>query len=112
MLKKKYIIFRFLIVIFVVIVKPLREQTRINRCHSLIHHDWLKRKTAKLSFLFSSLTMATSNENINGHLVILGATGATGLHLVQQALARGYKVTAPVRNPQKLVHVENKNLEV
>jgi uncharacterized protein YbjT (DUF2867 family) len=56
--------------------------------------------------------MATSNENINGHLVILGATGATGLHLVQQALARGYKVTAPVRNPQKLVHVENKNLEV
>jgi uncharacterized protein YbjT (DUF2867 family) len=56
--------------------------------------------------------MATSLDNIKGNIVIVGATGNTGLQLVEQALARHYKVTAPVRNPEKLAHIENKNLQV
>jgi putative NADH-flavin reductase len=35
-------------------------------------------------------------------LVIFGASGATGKHLVQQALEQGYEVTAFVRDPNKL----------
>lgn len=35
-------------------------------------------------------------------LVIFGATGSIGTHLVQQALQQGYTVTAFTRNPQKL----------
>jgi len=35
-------------------------------------------------------------------LTILGATGATGTHLVDQALAAGHEVTAVVRDPARL----------
>lgn len=35
-------------------------------------------------------------------LTIFGATGRTGQHLVEQALARGHEVTAFTRSPQKL----------
>lgn len=35
-------------------------------------------------------------------LVVLGATGGTGLALVQQAMERGHSVTALVRSPEKL----------
>jgi putative NADH-flavin reductase len=35
-------------------------------------------------------------------LLILGATGATGQHLVEQALAEGHEVTAIVRDPSKV----------
>jgi len=35
-------------------------------------------------------------------LLLLGASGRTGQHLVQQALSAGHQVTALVRNPQKL----------
>ncbi len=35
-------------------------------------------------------------------ILILGATGATGKHLVEQALAKGHEVTALVRDPSKL----------
>ncbi|CAF2545826.1 unnamed protein product [Rotaria sp. Silwood2] len=56
--------------------------------------------------------MATSMDDINKNIVILGATGNTGLQLVEQALARNYKVTAPVRSPEKLAHLVHKNLEV
>ncbi len=35
-------------------------------------------------------------------IVIFGATGRTGLHLVQQALDTGHKVTAFVRTPSKM----------
>lgn len=35
-------------------------------------------------------------------LLIFGATGGTGLKLVEQALEKGYMVTAFARNPQKL----------
>ncbi|CAF1427482.1 unnamed protein product [Rotaria sordida] len=56
--------------------------------------------------------MATVTEDIKDKIVILGATGPSGLQLVQQALAQGYQVTALVRNPKKLEHIENKNLQV
>ena len=36
-------------------------------------------------------------------LLILGATGGTGIELVKQALARGHEVTAFVRSPEKIV---------
>jgi putative NADH-flavin reductase len=35
-------------------------------------------------------------------IVVLGATGPTGRHVVRQALAQGHRVTAFVRNPDKL----------
>lgn len=56
--------------------------------------------------------MATTSENTKDHIVIVGATGPSGLQLVEQALARGFKVTAPVRNPEKLSHFQNENLQV
>jgi putative NADH-flavin reductase len=35
-------------------------------------------------------------------ILVLGATGATGRHLVEQALDQGHRVTAIARNPDKL----------
>ena len=45
--------------------------------------------------------MATT-ELLFPKLAVFGATGRTGLVLVQQALAKGHSVTAVVRNPEKL----------
>ena len=58
--------------------------------------------------------MATSLDNTNGKIAVLGATGNSGLQLVEQALARNYKVVALVRNPEKLTaaNLQDKNLEV
>jgi len=56
--------------------------------------------------------MASSTDETKGKLVILGATGNTGLQLVQQALDRNYKVTAIVRSPEKLAHIQHKHLQV
>ena len=44
-------------------------------------------------------------------LIIFGATGTIGQHLVEQALSNGYEVTAFARNPSKL-DVENSALEI
>ena len=44
-------------------------------------------------------------------IVVFGATGKTGRLLVEQALAKGHKVTAYVRNPQS-VKIENENLKI
>jgi len=44
-------------------------------------------------------------------IVIFGATGGTGKHLVRQALDRGYLVTAFVRDPVRL-EVEDDKLQV
>jgi putative NADH-flavin reductase len=38
----------------------------------------------------------------NLKLVVLGATGATGLEIVRQAIERGHSVTAFVRSPERL----------
>ena len=45
------------------------------------------------------------------NLVVLGATGATGRLVVDQALAAGHTVTALVRSPEK-VAIRNPNLRV
>lgn len=44
-------------------------------------------------------------------VIVLGATGQTGQHLVQQTLQHGHTVTAIVRNPAKLT-VHHDNLKV
>ena len=44
-------------------------------------------------------------------LIVFGATGGTGQHLVKQALAQGHAVTAFVRNPAKF-GVSHPNLRV
>ena len=44
-------------------------------------------------------------------LLIVGATGGTGRRLIEQALERGYEVTALVRNPSRL-QVEHQQLKV
>ena len=44
-------------------------------------------------------------------LLIIGATGPTGQHLVKEALQREHDVTALVRNPDKL-QVTNDKLKV
>lgn len=44
-------------------------------------------------------------------ILIIGATGGTGRHLVRQALEQGHQVTALVRKPKKL-KVEHPNLRV
>jgi putative NADH-flavin reductase len=41
------------------------------------------------------------------NLVVLGATGATGLEIVRQAIGRGHSVTAFVRSPERLAALEN-----
>ena len=45
------------------------------------------------------------------NLLVLGATGATGKHLVTHALAAGHRVRAVVRDPAK-VETKSPNLEV
>lgn len=44
-------------------------------------------------------------------IIVFGATGSTGMQLVQQALSAGYKVTAVVRTPDAFT-ISDKNLEV
>ncbi|MEO8855120.1 MAG: SDR family oxidoreductase [Ginsengibacter sp.] len=44
-------------------------------------------------------------------IIVFGATGGTGLQVVQQALSAGYKVTAVVRTPDAF-KISDKNLEV
>ncbi len=44
-------------------------------------------------------------------ILVFGATGGTGIQVVQQALDKGLEVTAFVRNPDKL-KIFNKNLKV
>src|SRR5439155_19337452 len=41
-------------------------------------------------------------------LVVLGATGSTGLEIVRQALERGHSVTAFVRSPKRLKPFEDR----
>ncbi len=58
-----------------------------------------------------SLGFARDFQPAPKRLLIVGATGGTGLQLVAQALERGYAVTALVRNPSKL-GIEHPNLRI
>lgn len=44
------------------------------------------------------------------NIIIFGATGTVGQHLVKQAIERNFKVTAFGRNAEALNHLKNKNL--
>src|SRR3981081_3703370 len=46
--------------------------------------------------------MANCEEKRTMKLVVLGATGGTGLEIVRQAVGRGHSVTAFVRSPERL----------
>jgi putative NADH-flavin reductase len=41
-------------------------------------------------------------------LLVLGATGGTGLEIVRQSVARGHSVTAFVRSPDRLMDFQNR----
>jgi putative NADH-flavin reductase len=58
---------------------------------------------SKIFLPFSKLT--------NMKLLIFGASGKTGHHLLSQALDQGYQVTAFARNPEK-VRMRHENLQV
>ncbi|MBA8879132.1 NAD(P)-dependent oxidoreductase [Phyllobacterium myrsinacearum] len=45
-------------------------------------------------------------------ILVLGATGPTGRHIVSQALSRGYDVTVLVRSPEKATDLEGAKLVV
>jgi len=45
-------------------------------------------------------------------ILVLGATGGTGRHIVKQALARGHQVTALVRSPDKAGDLDGARLVV
>ncbi|RYY29849.1 MAG: NAD(P)-dependent oxidoreductase, partial [Chitinophagaceae bacterium] len=45
-------------------------------------------------------------------LLIFGANGTIGTQLLLQALARGHKVRAFVRNPEKISGIQHLNLEL
>ncbi|CAH3035537.1 hypothetical protein pdam_00011006 [Pocillopora damicornis] len=55
--------------------------------------------------------MATAAELLFPKLVVFGATGPTGLAVVQQALEKGHAVTAVARNPESFP-IKQENLEV
>jgi len=44
-------------------------------------------------------------------IIVFGATGGVGRHVVKQALEKGFEVTAFVRNPSKL-EVEHDKLHI
>lgn len=46
-------------------------------------------------------TTYQTQQSKKSKILVLGATGGTGRHIVAQALARGYEVTALIRSPQK-----------
>jgi len=35
-------------------------------------------------------------------ILLLGATGRTGMHIIEEALKRGHKISAIARDPEKL----------
>eukprot|EP00435_Cladocopium_sp_Y103_P008492 s4353_g2.t1 len=62
----------------------------------MIHHG----KNFDISCCIGSVS--SSSEPAAMAVLVLGGTGKTGLHLVQQLLARGFQVKAIVRSPEKL----------
>ncbi|KAG5285674.1 hypothetical protein AALO_G00006110 [Alosa alosa] len=67
----------------------------------------MKSKTQYRPFLYENKRII----ELKMKLVVLGGTGQTGQHLVNQALQQGHTVTAVVRNPGKMT-VSHENLKV
>ena len=45
-------------------------------------------------------------------IIIFGATGTVGMEIVKHALEKNHKVTAFVRNPEKLANIKHANLSI
>lgn len=45
-------------------------------------------------------------------VVVFGATGSVGVEIVQQALNKGFEVTAFARNPDKMTNLRHANLKI
>ncbi|MDQ0133806.1 putative NADH-flavin reductase [Neorhizobium galegae] len=57
-------------------------------------------------------SVTESNAAAAPKILILGATGPTGRHIVSQALTRGYDVTVLVRSPEKATDLKGAKLVV
>lgn len=64
-----------------------------------------------LTVLLSFLATGTSNAAEVLDIVVYGATGKVGSHVVQEALDRGYRVTAVSRHPEE-IETQHVNLSV
>ena len=53
----------------------------------------------------------TTSDKVAKHLLIIGASGGTGIELVKQALEQGFIVTALVRKPEKL-NIQHPQLKI
>ena len=56
--------------------------------------------------------MTDDFDPVTSKMLVLGATGGTGRLVVQQALARGYEVTALVRSPEKAADLKGAKIVV
>ena len=61
---------------------------------------WLSDANIFIHLHVNCWAMATAAELLFPKLVVFGATGQTGLAVVQQALEKGHAVTAVARNPE------------
>ncbi len=57
-------------------------------------------------------SMTNDFDPATSKILVLGATGGTGRLIVQQALARGYEVTALVRSPEKAADLKGAKIIV
>lgn len=53
-----------------------------------------------------TISLTTTNAAAAPKILVLGATGQTGRHIVSQAVGRGYDVTVLVRSPEKAANLE------
>ncbi|QFU75232.1 NAD-dependent epimerase/dehydratase family protein [Halioglobus maricola] len=56
----------------------------------------------------SSIEAATTPPSRNTTIALLGATGMSGGYILREALARGYRVRALSRSPEKLAYLSNR----
>jgi len=69
----------------------------------------LRRAGVACFALIAAAHTVHADESLN--IVVYGATGKVGSHVVQEALDRGHRVTAVSRNPQK-VEIRHDNLSI
>ena len=71
----------------------------------------------KISYFFENKTLKAKNEDgkelsnketISKTIALFGATGGSGLCIIEEALLKGYKIIAAVRNPKALERFKDK----